>query len=662
MADIVLSALLALAHPLQILDLGITRMLCNRQVIPFPGVCSEFYQLYKDKSSTFRAGNLRIGILGRRSLASFVPPGYVFVLPLSRCWSVGAHILRCGWVSNIFCRPAASDARPLALAQGLTGRLLPFFLVDVVFFFAAGWGSLCRYLVHPDEKQATFTGEQQRGGVWFMVFVVLGLFSPRTKRRPPPKKNANGDHTSTPTATGKRRRTPAAAALSQTRAPPAAGTTAGTSTPAPPTAVTTTGTSTGGTADADADTGGGDVDAEQQLDGILASFMSEIDVADGTAAEAAPELSDAASVNGEASGASVASDRTGDSDDSATRAAAVGPTIWGRSDEAEGKTKKKLTFDKAAFEAAFGYTPYYVAVTTLFVKDAQLVERLTGHWHCRVPMTVAGAEEVGALAKEVVLGFMVPILGEWFSTKVRKLLAHVISAIKAHGAITKGDASSNEALHGKDKRRYSRTSGDADTFRVQMLRVGQGTLEIQARLAKQAAEFDNWFRGGVSDEEDDEELSGFGAAPGGGAALRRGARPLLARAPGVGGSAVPRRAATITVDQLAERRGLGAASHALGLQMGGTVLNVTNSYTFFLRMAWCAGGHPKQHLGSTPMYRGLLWYDGVAYRLPGDAVSVVRYGSARAILRAVGGEVREVVVVSEMDIYESTPGCPLSGA
>ena len=62
------------------------------------------------------------------------------------------------------------------------------------------------------------------------------------------------------------------------------------------------------------------------------------------------------------------------------------------------------------------------------------------------------------------------------------------------------------------------------------------------------------------------------------------------------------------------------------------------------------------------MYRGLPWYDGAAYRLPGDAVSVVRYGFARAILRAVGGEVREVVVASKMDTCESTTGGPLVGA
>jgi len=85
--------------------------------------------------------------------------------------------------------------------------------------------------------------------------------------------------------------------------------------------------------------------------------------------------------------------------------------------------------------------------TTLLVKYAQLLERLKRHRHCRVPMTVPGAEQVGALATEFVLGFMVPILGECFSTKVHKLLVHVISEIQAQGAVTNGDTSNKEALH-----------------------------------------------------------------------------------------------------------------------------------------------------------------------------------------------------------------------
>jgi len=60
---------------LQILDLGVTRMLCHRLVLFFPRVCAEFYPKYRDESASFRAGNMRIDLLGRRSLASYVPPG-----------------------------------------------------------------------------------------------------------------------------------------------------------------------------------------------------------------------------------------------------------------------------------------------------------------------------------------------------------------------------------------------------------------------------------------------------------------------------------------------------------------------------------------------------------------------------------------------------------
>jgi len=52
-------------------------MLCHRLVLLFPRVCAKFYPKYRDESATLRAGNMRIDLLGRRSLASFVPPGYV---------------------------------------------------------------------------------------------------------------------------------------------------------------------------------------------------------------------------------------------------------------------------------------------------------------------------------------------------------------------------------------------------------------------------------------------------------------------------------------------------------------------------------------------------------------------------------------------------------
>jgi len=224
--------------------------------------------------------------------------------------------------------------------------------------------------------------------------------------------------------------------------------------PSPSPAPSTGSTATTGAADGVADASNVNVDEDAELEDILASLMADIDVMDGDAAETWPYHADSGSAASEASGASAASDSSGDSDTSATRVAAADPVVGARGKAAQGKkTKKVLNFDKAAYEAAFGSTPYHVAVTTLFIKYAELVSRLTGHRHCRAPMTVAGAEEVGAMAKSFVLNYMVPIRGEWFSTKVHKLLAHVIEAIEQHGALTNGDTGSNEALHGQDKRR-----------------------------------------------------------------------------------------------------------------------------------------------------------------------------------------------------------------
>jgi len=482
------------------------------------------------------------------------------------------------------------------------------------------------------------------------MFIVLGLFSPGTTRRPEPKKKAKLRDGSTSAQAAKTQRLHERAAAA----------------PSPSIASTTARVVAASSADHVAGAASGNVDANADLEDVLASLMAEIDVADGEDAEAWPNHSDtgsSASVASEASVSSGESDSSGDSDASAIRTAAAAPLVAGTASKG-GKAKTVPAFDKAAYQAAFGDTPYHVAVTKMFVTYAQLVSRLTGHRHCRAPMSVAAAEEVGALAKSFVLEYIVPILGKWFSTKVHKLLAHVLEAIKEHGAINNGDTGSNEALHGQDKRRYVRTSGSDDTFRTQMMRVGQGSLEIRARLAKEASQFDDCFEVEGVDDADDAVLAGGGVVP------ARGARPPLsgvrvgidAACVAGHGQEIPRRAAAVTLEELSERHGLCAVADALGVRLGGTVLHVSNSLTFAPRMSCCEGGHPSQHLRASPAYRGLPWYDGLAYRLPGDGPEIVRYGVARAIVRAVGGKVREEVVVSEMHSCESTPGCPLVGA
>jgi len=463
--------------------------------------------------------------------------------------------------------------------------------------------------VGPKEKQATFTGRQQRAGVWFLAFLVAGLFGPGTRRRPPPKKKqkerAATKHGGAKTPMPVRRRPPPASSPSRRaqdfgRAAVAGG------------------------------------DDDQDVDDIIESLLRAD--ADGSS------NSDG---GGNASGASSSAGSAGEDSDgpkpAPTSEKPDGDDVGDEcGNEDESSVYQNLAFDWDLYRSKFDDMPYKVAVTHMFVKYAELVDRLVGTFHCRPPMTVAEGEEVARLSRSFVLDILTPVLGKVFSTKVHKLLAHVLDAIKLHGAIKNGDTGSNEALHGNEKRRYCRTNKDEDNFRAQLLRVGQGTLKIKARQAREDAEFDEWF-----DDGGDVATAATSVPDCGVDTTGRGV--------------ASRRTAKITLDELAARPGLSAVGFALNNPAGTAAVRTANSYTFSPRYPCCAGGHPKQHLRAAPLYRGLPWFDGVAYNVPGDSTGLVRYGEARSIVRAVAGAAVDVVVVAGMDICESMPGCPLVG-
>jgi len=445
--------------------------------------------------------------------------------------------------------------------------------------------------------------------VWFLAFLVAGLFGPGTRRRPPRKKKRK-EHTAINNGGAKtpmpvRRRPPPASSRSRRaqeigRAAVAGG------------------------------------DDNQDVEDIIESLLRADD--DG------PTHSDG---GGDTSGASSSAGSSADDSDG-TKARPTGERQGGDNvgdefdNEEERSVYENLAFDWDLYRSKFGDTPYKVAVTHMFVKYAELVDRLVGTFHCRPPMTVGEGEEVEHLARGFVLDILTPVLGKVFSTKLHKLLAHILDAIKLHGAIRNGDTGSNEALHGNEKRRYCRTNKDEDNFRAQLLRVGQGTLEIKARQAREDAEFDEWFDDGCDV-----------------AAVATSVPDCSVNT--TGGGVASRRTATITVDELAARPGLSAVGSALNNPAGTSAVRTANSYAFSPRYPCCAGGHPKQHLRAAPLYRGLPWFDGLAYNVPGDSTGLVRYGEARSIVRAVAGAAIDVVVVAGMDVCESMPGCPLVG-
>ncbi|KAK1859253.1 hypothetical protein I4F81_001850 [Pyropia yezoensis] len=106
-------------------------------------------------------------------------------------------------------------------------------------------------------------------------------------------------------------------------------------------------------------------------------------------------------------------------------------------------------FEWAAYRRAFPDTPPHAAITAMFAEYALLVGRITRHLGAAVasPMTLAEGEGIAKQAQEFVLCYAVPILGPLHTTKVHKLLAHLLEAVRLHGNPMNGDNSLNEQKH-----------------------------------------------------------------------------------------------------------------------------------------------------------------------------------------------------------------------
>ena len=61
----------------QVLDLGVTQMLTRRLVLIFPYMCDGSTPICGSLAATLRIANLRLALLGRRSTARSIAPGYV---------------------------------------------------------------------------------------------------------------------------------------------------------------------------------------------------------------------------------------------------------------------------------------------------------------------------------------------------------------------------------------------------------------------------------------------------------------------------------------------------------------------------------------------------------------------------------------------------------
>lgn len=147
-------------------------------------------------------------------------------------------------------------------------------------------------------------------------------------------------------------------------------------------------------------------------------------------------------------------------------------------------------FDWESYASVFGDTSMQDAVTAMFAEYAVLYGRIAG-WVTSshpAPMTLQEGDDLSKHAENFVLRYMTPILGAMHTSKVHKLLRHVLSSIKMHGNLTNGNTRANEGHHKLDKKFYRRTNKSIAKFTSQIVRQAQGTREVMARLKAEDAE------------------------------------------------------------------------------------------------------------------------------------------------------------------------------
>jgi len=451
------------------------------------------------------------------------------------------------------------------------------------------------YIISAKEKQATFTGREQRLGVWVLPHLVARLFD---RGRPKP-----------PIAADKTRDARVAPAIDLT-----------------------------------AEIG---VDADQNgLETAAAAGDQE--------AEAAARVL-LRTLLGGIGGNGCISDDVND-EDGAAEGGVPGVSAPDAEDRAAARANVKWSW--VAYREAFPHTPPHAAITAMFAQYALLVGRITRHLGgtASAPMTLTEGAAIAEESRIFITRYVTPILGAIHTTKIHKLLAHVLDAVRLHGTLRSGDTSANEGKHKDDKRHYARTNRGRDYTR-QLVRHAQGARTV-LRNNKAAAKAEENEGSDANDEEDDggsEDGTTCSAdcvvRDGGAVDCRTPSERQASSLPSPNPTTM--QVALVTVQQLSQLPGLGAVGSLLGLRASERV----GSPAFLHVDALLDGGGTlRQLLRASSNCRGAPWHDHVMYSaLP--AAAEHRYGQVRVFVR--GGDCRTFAVVARMRLVEAAV-CPLS--
>lgn len=388
------------------------------------------------------------------------------------------------------------------------------------------------YFITDGETQATYTGREQRMGMWILPFLVSGLFD-RGKPKMPVAKEV-----STP-----------------------------------------------------AEDDGGDAEAGR----FMQSVCSETD---------APDDADEAK------------------DDEA-------PSSTAKNDKAN---RKRPQFDWHAYRVAFPETPLHAAVTAMFSEYALLVGRMTRRLGvaARQPMTLSEGASIANQSQDFIFGYVNPILGHLKTTKIHRVLCHVLDAVRYHGSIMNANTSSNEMGHKHDKRHYARTN-KREGYTRQLVKHAHGTRKVLRQNAEVRRQEDRAAKKDSGYVADNEMV---------GAQLQRARTGHLKHE---------------HVRQLSTRPGLSALPAVLGVP--GSRRVAVLAHMIFEAQVAC--GKRRQVVRTSPSFHEKQWYDHKEYRSVGTAsAGDLQYGKVRLIVRTADDV--DKLVMSEMERVVGAEECPLS--
>jgi len=335
------------------------------------------------------------------------------------------------------------------------------------------------------------------------------------------------------------------------------------------------------------------------------------------------------------------------------------------------KVRKGYQFDWTAYRAVWGVTPVHVAVTAMFAEYAQLYALISGQTTSvlRPDMTLSEGTAIGKKATAFVRDYLTPILGPMLSTKVHKLLCHVVDAIKAHGNIQNGNTAANESGHKDDKPYYARTNKVIDTFTRQLVRHAHGARALMKRNAADDAECRATHARRLEEVRAREVASGVATAEAqalgdtttaSGGLTVAAAHSAAARsaAGGMGGGdaagtkKTPYHRSLKRVGDLAKRPGLRSVAAVLGLTDDDRV-RVTTRLDIAARFE--CGGVRKQRIYATEDDRGSPWFDHVFFH-PAGQPDGRRLGQVRAFVRRQDGD---HAIVCMLQPVSKNLQCPL---